>query len=695
MRKLLFFLFLFIFPVQAFCATYYVRSTGGDNGNAGTSYAQAWAGLDYAISQLTAGDTLKVDGTFAETTLTDADGTAEAWITVEAYDTSNPPTINGTGTRTILQRHQYWKFRYLNITSATNEGIYVNDDDVLIEYCDVYHCATRGVYINAAGADNVVVRYNKIRDQRYRHIEIDAATQVDMYYNLIYGSWYRSANDYHILLEGAGTYNIYNNTILSALNYPIRQIGAGITTNFKNNIIAYYGISNDGPPAILVTSGTFNYDYNLITGNSMDQTVTVTGGNDGGHNLIGRTYFPEFTKLRDKGYFLLTVDDFLDAIEDIHGVASTYDLPVTWFVNQANVIPEENYQSRMQALYATGDIAFENHCMNHVKLEETHHGTLTYDGADSNPTIDIDHDANTITLTTDEQNDDVTITDTDEKDMGDFADAVSGTNWSYVKSTWQVTAEPISSIADTDGADALTGTPPDIDLMWDLNQYYDNEIGGGRDWVNSMVGYTPQTMSYPWWNFNDDVITGAIDNGMLAARSQVDSDGYALTEIGLYELGICLEGAIAGDDTEAVLRYNIRQLVRSMANAPSAVTVISHGWGFLSEEQYGWMCDELSNATDYVEVITYPEFADIIRNSGDWEDKAGDQRYWWRDYADSGDYTLQSSSPCIDAGTDLSFTQDYAGNPIVGDPDIGAYEYQPVKGQDQEIMMYKNFFFNR
>jgi hypothetical protein len=41
------------------------------------------------------------------------------------------------------------------------------------------------------------------------------------------------------------------------------------------------------------------------------------------------------------------------------------------------------------------------------------------------------------------------------------------------------------------------------------------------------------------------------------------------------------------------------------------------------------------------------------------------------------DFHLQSSSHAINAGTDVGLTSDYAGNPISGLPDIGAYEYRP------------------
>jgi hypothetical protein len=39
------------------------------------------------------------------------------------------------------------------------------------------------------------------------------------------------------------------------------------------------------------------------------------------------------------------------------------------------------------------------------------------------------------------------------------------------------------------------------------------------------------------------------------------------------------------------------------------------------------------------------------------------------------DFTLTSTSPAINAGAIVGLTTDYLGNPIVGIPDIGAYEY--------------------
>ena len=41
-----------------------------------------------------------------------------------------------------------------------------------------------------------------------------------------------------------------------------------------------------------------------------------------------------------------------------------------------------------------------------------------------------------------------------------------------------------------------------------------------------------------------------------------------------------------------------------------------------------------------------------------------------------GNYQLQSTSPAINAGTPLGYTYDRIANPIVGAPDLGAFEHQ-------------------
>ncbi len=47
--------------------------------------------------------------------------------------------------------------------------------------------------------------------------------------------------------------------------------------------------------------------------------------------------------------------------------------------------------------------------------------------------------------------------------------------------------------------------------------------------------------------------------------------------------------------------------------------------------------------------------------------------------------------PAINAGTDVGLTKDINGNPIVGDPDIGAYEFQKKIIDEYENISLKIF----
>ena len=44
--------------------------------------------------------------------------------------------------------------------------------------------------------------------------------------------------------------------------------------------------------------------------------------------------------------------------------------------------------------------------------------------------------------------------------------------------------------------------------------------------------------------------------------------------------------------------------------------------------------------------------------------------------ASSGDFSLQAGSPCINAGVNVGLTSDYLNHPIIGLPDLGAFEKQ-------------------
>ncbi|MCU0379330.1 MAG: hypothetical protein MUC78_13835 [Bacteroidales bacterium] len=77
----------------------------------------------------------------------------------------------------------------------------------------------------------------------------------------------------------------------------------------------------------------------------------------------------------------------------------------------------------------------------------------------------------------------------------------------------------------------------------------------------------------------------------------------------------------------------------------------------------------------------------------DWKTLTGNDAHSIIDdpeFAGVGNYQLQSTSPAIDAGTDVGVTADYLGNLRLDTPDIGAYEYgaSSVDSSLKEIVSY-------
>ena len=101
MKFFLLYPLLFIISLNSFASTYYVApsGSGGDDNNAGT-LAAPFETIAYALTQLSAGDTLYLrEGTYRETITITQDGSSGNVITIEAYTdngTLETVTIDGT-----------------------------------------------------------------------------------------------------------------------------------------------------------------------------------------------------------------------------------------------------------------------------------------------------------------------------------------------------------------------------------------------------------------------------------------------------------------------------------------------------------------------------------------------------------------------------------------------------------------------
>ena len=81
------YLLIFLFTNSLLAKTYYVApAPGGENSNDG-SIQNPWATFEYALGQLSAGDTLRLrEGTYYENSIfINLKGTADSPITIESY----------------------------------------------------------------------------------------------------------------------------------------------------------------------------------------------------------------------------------------------------------------------------------------------------------------------------------------------------------------------------------------------------------------------------------------------------------------------------------------------------------------------------------------------------------------------------------------------------------------------------------
>ena len=266
-------------PANAF----YVR-VGGDDANNGTSPPQAWATIDFALTQIGAGDTLFVGaGTYStSTTITtqasagspmilraDRDGsfTGDAGrVLIDAAAADFGLSLNGATHVTV---------RGFSVTGAmpgANPGgairIVGATDGVRIVDCELYgnECG-----IDADGATNLTLESNRITLNSSEGIALAGSTNVAVDHNLIYGN---TGAGLHI--ENPSTnLSVQQNTFYDNQGAQLLESGSGSTGSVQNNIFADGGA--DG--LSLDAASSLAEDHNLSFGHA-GADFDVPGGPD-------------------------------------------------------------------------------------------------------------------------------------------------------------------------------------------------------------------------------------------------------------------------------------------------------------------------------------------------------------------------------------------------------------------------------
>jgi len=178
-----------------------------------------------------------------------------------------------------------------------------------------------------------------------------------------------------------------------------------------------------------------------------------------------------------------------------------------------------------------------------------------------------------------------------------------------------------------------------------------------------------------------NVVSGSVfDHLDIQLFSSTGCSIYNNTTYGGYD-GIGILSASTG----ATIKNNISSEHTSYALNVSADSVanitINNNCYFSTVSKYANY-----NGTTYTTFVTYqaavlPQESNSIGVNPLMVDPAND------------DFTLQSFSPCVNAGIDVGLTHDYSGNKIIGEPDMGAYEHQSrYKSEMSKVEMIKAQF---
>ena len=150
--------------------TYYVSAGNGNNNSPGTDEALPLRTIQAAINKAQAGDTIAIrDGVYGERLYIQKPGTAEAPITIKAYE-GERPVIDGASLNItediallVVQQSQDVTLTGLTIRNAAGRGLLITKSSrIVVRDCIVETCYAGG--IQASQCDTLLVEKCRVRD---------------------------------------------------------------------------------------------------------------------------------------------------------------------------------------------------------------------------------------------------------------------------------------------------------------------------------------------------------------------------------------------------------------------------------------------------------------------------------------------------------------------------------------------------
>jgi hypothetical protein len=511
----------------------------------------------------------------------------------------------------------------------------------------------------------------------------------------------------------SGTTTFNNCNINGSPNYLI-NFSAASTFNFINCAITANGNLNNNLFYSNVTGAVVNTTNSFVQGPANYPQKQAGGPHPPTWNSINDIVdgFPYYTSTKTNfGYITFYVDDSynVDYATSLANYAmKTYGLPITYAVDEA-AAPENNINNdgamvtKLQALVRAGD-EVAVHTKHHNDLSLPNGINVTYSGANTNMALVISGGGTSLSTTgTSETHGPINLTTSPNNTLGGLCTTIAG--WTHY------TCSVISSISPatitTGLKDTTTALPQNTatgihfdDNTGAANRYFTSEITNAIADIETAIHGDPTLSSYhikvlawPYNNSSTAAINWIKANTSLAGARYNYSVGNSpdhswLGHIDIFNAGVDFGSANAKGTnysslTDAQKKLLMQQAARIMATTASNgfySGMLNHtATNDLSLQDFQWFLDELVKYTSqyHIKVVTLASAINDIVTSGNWTNSNGS--FWDRTFSGSNNLNLLANSPMINAGITISGRiTDILGNPIVGLPDIGAYEFQSV-----------------
>ena len=493
----------------------------------------------------------------------------------------------------------------------------------------------------------------------------------------------------------AGTANFYNCVVNGIADIAV-SVHSGDVANFTNcsftangtltgNIFHY----NDG--------GTINTTNCLVQGR-WDTPQTVTSGT-GAKTWISTSdilnAFPHYKSTRTNlGYLAFSTDDRENlnyCVTNANYAMTRYNIPISCYISDTHRLNEAD-KTKLQDLYRNGH-EVGVHTRHHNDLSLSDAISITYTGTHDDITFVVSDSGTSLSVTgSGDTHGPINLTNTSYDTLGKLCTTIQS-NWpNYACSEVTNISLYTPSVTLKDASTSLpisvpTGIPFD-DSTGATNRYYREEITNSIADLEAALhedpacsAYTVKTLAFPFNKASSAVLNWIQEHTNLIGARSSDTVGTALQKTWLGSIDVFniygrpTVSTFIGDGSKGNIEQGARVLA-SIASNGYFYGLLSHSTTEMTHQQWAWMIDEVAKYNGkYIEVSSFENIINTIRTSGHWVDSGGG--IFTRDFSGNDNFRLTASSPMINAGITVpSRTADILGNELVGNPDIGPYEFQ-------------------